>query len=72
MVMVVVLFLICTFLLAVAAGQYLRLGRYEAELAQLKAQHATLQALYADRTCDLLAINSRIVLDYHRTRRNTQ
>lgn len=71
--------LLVLFLLAVAAGQHLRLRRYEAELEQLQAQynrlarrHANLQALYADRTCDLLAINSRIVLDYHRTRRNTQ
>ena len=69
---------LCLLLLAIAAGQHLRLRRYEGEMAQaqarhnrLVAQHRTLQALYADRTRDLLAINSRIVLDYHRTRRNT-
>lgn len=56
-----------------------RLARLEAELdeqkqahARLTRQHATLQALYAARTRELLAINSRIVLDYHRARRNTQ
>lgn len=76
---VVVLSLACLFLLAIATGQHLRLRRYEGEMAQtqaqhdrLVAQHRTLQALYADRTRDLLAINSRIVLDYHRARRNTQ
>ena len=56
-----------------------RLARLEAKsaaqeqaYARLTRQHATLQALYAARTRELLAINSGIVLEYHRARRNTQ
>ena len=56
-----------------------RLARLEAKsaaqeqtYARLARQHATLQALYAARTRELLAINSGIVLESHRARRNTQ